>query len=467
MSVASISFYPPLSPGVYLRPPATRLPFPLQERRCALFSRGRHAIWQAARALGLGDGAEVLAPAWHHGAEIEALGRAGAQVVFYEPGPLLEPDAAELDALLGPRTRALFLTHYLGFPQDAARWRGWCDQRGLLLFEDAAHACMAWAGARPVGSYGDAAVWCLFKSFAVPDGAALHLLRAGVEPELEPTLDAAGAARRHAAWVLQRAPALARAAGRRSRGGRFDLSAEIALGHPGTPPSTVTTHLLARLADEGAAARRRANYLVLLEELSEQVPPPFERLPDGAVPLGLPMRCSDKAATVEELVRRGIDAVDFWSEPHPSLPSAGFAETRRRRESTVLLPVHQELRPHDLERIAAAVRPRRRRVPEMRIERAGSIAELREEWSELALRAANVFATPEWTAAWARHFLRWRRLELLAFRSGAGRLIGVLPLYRLAERPLRILRVAGHGPVDYTHLRAHETRTNLVIRDFG
>jgi dTDP-4-amino-4,6-dideoxygalactose transaminase/CelD/BcsL family acetyltransferase involved in cellulose biosynthesis len=446
MSVPSIAFYPPLAPGGLLRRPCERLPYPLEDGGCVLFSRGRHAIWQGARALGLGPGDVALVPAWHHGAEIEALRRAGIELAFYESGPLLEPDAAELDALLDERVRVLVLTHYLGFPQDAARWRAWCDERELLLFEDAAHASLARASGRPAGAYGDAAIWCLFKTFAVPDGAALRLRDAGPTPDGERASGAGLLARRHAQWLLQRAPGLARAAGRRRSNGGFELRAEVALGEPGSPPSAATVRLLARVCDERAAQRRRANYAVLLEELRDQVPPPFDRLPEGAVPLGLPMCAASKHALIERLSERGIDAVDFWSEPHPLLEADRFAQSAFRRESTVLLPVHQELRPADLERLVDAARTRVRRRGQLRVERAGSIDELRDEWDALAEDAANVFATPDWTSCWSRHFLRGRSLELLAFRSSSGRLVAVLPLYEPCARPLRILRVAGHGP---------------------
>jgi CelD/BcsL family acetyltransferase involved in cellulose biosynthesis len=446
MSVPSIAFYPPLSPGAYFRRPSDRLPYPLEDDGCELFSRGRHAIWQAAGALGLGPGDVALAPAWHHGAEIEALRRAGIELAFYEPGPLLEPDADQLDRLLCPRVRVLVLTHYLGFPQNAARWRAWCDERGLLLFEDAAHACLVRAGERPAGAYGDAAIWCLFKSFAVPDGATLRLREAPPRPDAAGESGAGLVARRHAQWFLQRTPGLAHAAGRRRSGAAFDLCAEIALGEPGSPPCAATVHLLPRVCEQRAADRRRANYAVLLEELRDQVPAPFDRLAPGAVPLGLPLRVARKRALIERLSERGIDAVDFWSEPHPLLPAGRFERTARLRESTVLLPVHQELRAAELERIADAARTRPRRHAQLRVELAGSIDELRGEWDVLAHQAANVFATPEWTACWARHFLRGRSLELLAFRSAGGRLVAVLPLYELCARPLRILRVAGHGP---------------------
>jgi len=108
-----------------------------------LLARGRQCVWHGVRVLGLGEGDEVLVPAYHSGAEVTALVAAGIACRFYDGTELLEPDEAELAGLAGPRTRALYLTHFLGFPQDAARWRRWCGERGLLLLEDAAHAWLA------------------------------------------------------------------------------------------------------------------------------------------------------------------------------------------------------------------------------------------------------------------------------------------------------------------------------------
>src|SRR3954451_10696262 len=449
MSLKSIFFYPPLSPAVYLRSAAEQLPYPLEDPRCFLFSRGRHAIRQAVAALRLGPGDRVLAPAWHHGAKIEALRRAGLAIDFYELGPALEPSEDDLEALLAPRTRMLFITHYLGFPRNAARWRAWCDERRLLLFEDAAHATLARGERTPLGSLGDAAIWCLFKSLPVPDGAALRLRRENPEAPVDAARGVRETLRGHTQWLLQRTPSLAAAVPERSRSRGFDLAAEIDLGDARTAPLAATSWLLPRVASEDAAHRRRANYRMLLDELGSQVAPPFDHLPYGAVPLGMPLHVDSKRALIERLEARGIDAVDFWSEPHPLLRKAGpeFGATAERRASTVLLPVHQGLRPSDLERIADAAQvPRKRQRAQLRMERAQSIDELYDEWSALALRARNMFATPEWTATWCQHLLRDRPLELLAFRSQSGRLVGVLPLYVHTERPLRILRVAGHGP---------------------
>ena len=88
-----------------------------------MFSRGRHAIWHAIRALKLPAYAAVLVPAYHCGTEIEALVRAGVNCRFYAGSELLEPDEQELEALLDESVVALYLIHYLGFPQDVRRWR--------------------------------------------------------------------------------------------------------------------------------------------------------------------------------------------------------------------------------------------------------------------------------------------------------------------------------------------------------
>ena len=130
-----------------------------------------------------GKGDEVLVPAYHHGSEIEALVRAGVKCRFYEASETLEPVTRELEAALTPRTRALLIVHYIGFPQDSDRWRRWCDEHGLLLLEDAAQAWLASASGRPVGSFGDLSVFCLYKTFGFPDGSAL--VTAASTPEIE------------------------------------------------------------------------------------------------------------------------------------------------------------------------------------------------------------------------------------------------------------------------------------------
>ena len=346
--VTRLTAWPPLPPDVYLRRPG-RLPFPLEEDGCRLYSLGRHALWQGVRALGLEPGDEVLVPAYHHGSEVEALVRAGLVCRFYGGGDRLQPLEAELEGLAGPSTRALLLIHYLGLPQDAASWRRWCDERGLFLIEDAAQGWLARDGGAPVGSIGDLAIFCLYKTFGLPDGAALVSRRPPAGSSASSALGATATARRHISWARSRAP-LARG---RSRPDDGFTMAEFDLGEPGTGTTRATTFLVRRLASTDAAAARRSNYTVLLDRLRGRVAPPFDSLSEGAAPFAFPLETTNKRAVLETLSKHGIDAFDFWSVAHPALGEDRFSAVGERRRRTIGLPVHQELRPQDVERIAA------------------------------------------------------------------------------------------------------------------
>jgi len=67
---------------------------------------------------------------------------------------------------------------------------------------------------------------------------------------------------------------------------------------------------------------------------------------------------------------------------------------------------------------------------------------VRDDWSRLAEEHGSVFATPEWLLTWWRHFGADREL-LLSVEDDA-----VLPFYVWRQRPLRVVRVLGHGPGD-------------------
>ncbi len=340
-----------LPPLVWARRPARRLPFPLGEPGCRLLARARQGLWLGVRAAGLGPGDEVLVPAYHHGSEVEAFLRAGLECRFYEATESLAPDERELEALLGPRTRALHLIHYLGFPQDAARWRRWCDERDLLLIEDAAQAWLASAGGRPVGSSGDVTVFCLYKTFGLPDGAALVTRAPANGAVRRRRLGLISLGLEHGLWLVSRSRTLATLAERRHPRA-YVPERDMALGDV-AGPSAATAAVLARVVDPDAAEARRRNYRRLLELLPGRAEPAFAELPAGASPFVFPLVAEGKAQALRLLRSRRVRAIDLWASPHPSLPAERFPHAARLRATLVGLPVHQELRPGDVERVAA------------------------------------------------------------------------------------------------------------------
>jgi dTDP-4-amino-4,6-dideoxygalactose transaminase len=352
MTGSAIAFWPPIPPSAYLRRPAAPLPFPFDRTACRLYGMGRHALWQGVRSLPLDPGDQVLVPAYHHGSEVEALVRAGLSSRFYEAQDDLAPDAAELQRLLTPRVKALYLIHYLGFPQDARRWRSWCDERGLLLFEDAAMAWPGTAAGHPLGSHGDLTIFSPWKAVGLPETGAL-LMRG--QPPPPPSRRGRVAPRAlldsHRAWLARRLPVLGKDP---PRGGCFDAR-DFALGDPWVRPAGLSAWLLRRLYAPEIVVRRRVNFTWLLERFGDRVPPPFTELPPGTFPMAFPIVAADRSGLRATLADRGIEAVELWAHPHPSLPVELFPGAAKRRSTCLALPVHQGLGRNELEAIARAV----------------------------------------------------------------------------------------------------------------
>jgi dTDP-4-amino-4,6-dideoxygalactose transaminase len=356
-----LSLWPPLPVAATVASPNRMLPFPFDAPNCRVYHRARQGIWHGVRALGLQPGNEVIAPAYHQGSGIEALVRAGLVVRFYDTDDLLAPEPERLEALLGPRTRALYVIHFWGFPQDAARWRAWCDERGLLLVEDAAQALFAATGGHLVGSLADLSVFCIYKTFGVPDGAAAACRSELPAPSSRADVGLPALARRAGSALAQRSAWFA-GLHRRLAGdvesdrpfGEF-LPGEFELGDPLRPPSRLASLLLRRVVDPSAPERRRRNYAHLLERLRDHAPAAFRTLPDGASPFAFPIEAGDPRSLARALEAGGIDSGRLWPSWHPSLPVESFPVARHYRERVLGVPVHQALTEPALDRIADAV----------------------------------------------------------------------------------------------------------------
>lgn len=348
-----LSIWPSPEVRALARRRAPHLPFPLEEEHHAVFSLGRHCLFHAVRALGLEAGDELLLPGFNHGSEVEALTRSGIECRFYDVDERLEPDDARLEAMLGSRVRGLYLIHFLGFAQDMVRWRRWCDERNLLLIEDVAQGWLGSSGGTPLGSLGDAAIYCLYKTYGMPDGGAVVAGRPIARP------------RRAGAWgpgqVLRKQASRWRSRDLRDiRGPDVHLEPgpmrAFELGDPYVGPSKLTQRLLPRVVPEQVAELRRDHYAFLLERLSGAVPSPFDRPPAAEVPFAFPIEVSDRQRLVERLRSSGIRADAFWARAHPKVAKQDLPNSNGRRARTATLPVHQHLSRRDLNRIVTVTR---------------------------------------------------------------------------------------------------------------
>src|SRR3989449_10218417 len=169
-----IPAWPSLSPAYFVKSNAAEsLPFPLNCASKTYFYVARSGIYHLARALGLDKGGTVLVPDYHHGNEIFALRAAGARLRYYPVKKNLEPDLDAVAKLCEENPRVLYVTHFIGFPQPMAELQALCREKGIVLIEDCALSFMSEYDRKPLGTFGDYSVFCLYKSLPVPNGGVL------------------------------------------------------------------------------------------------------------------------------------------------------------------------------------------------------------------------------------------------------------------------------------------------------
>lgn len=347
-------------------------------RRVGYSFNTRVAIRKACDLLGLSPGDEVLAPAYNCGSELDPLRHAGLRIRLYPVTEGAEVDPDQVARLIGPRTRAIYLTHYFGFLQPAtAALRALCDDRGLRLIEDCALSLLS--GTTPAaGRAGDVSVFCFYKFFPVLAGGALVLNAPDLAraPDFSGTAPGKMVAKRLLRAGLGSVLGAERAAGlmRRLKGQGTSEPVLAATSAPDMPKhyyfdpalkdariTTFTARALSGFDVAGAIATRRANYSRFLHTLAgvPGLEPLFPTLVPGAVPLSLPVRVgAGRNALVAALQAEGITATPWWSGYNRHLDFSGpnLAAARALKDGVLSLPCHQYLGPTQIDHIAARLR---------------------------------------------------------------------------------------------------------------
>ena len=135
-------------------------------------ANGTAALHIALLAVGCRPGDEVVLPSLNFVAAANTILHTGAKPVFCDihgDGDLnLDPD--DLEAAVGPATKALVLLHFGGFACDLAPVLDLARERGIAVIEDAAHAPGSRWNGQGLGAIGDIGCFSFFSNKNMPVG---------------------------------------------------------------------------------------------------------------------------------------------------------------------------------------------------------------------------------------------------------------------------------------------------------
>ncbi len=325
---------------------------------------GRGAIGILCEMLHLAPGDEVLMPSYNCGTEVDPFLKAGVRVILYRVDAEASIDLPDILRRITDRTKAIYVTHYFGWPQDVRGLQEKLAGRNLPLIEDCALALFSRGKEGWLGSLGDAAIFSFVKSLGVPDGGALVCRTIG--RDIKPSLSRppAGAVWR-AALPLLKSYAMRKV--ERYKTPKIEVFPQEGLSDVQQPLETLpdmpqdyyfdpresswtisrlSMGLLARTDPASVISIRRGHYFQLLDGLKKvegAIRPLFRELPEGVCPLCMPLLVENRRRWRQMMRVRRIAAGMWWAGYHRDLHWDDFPEARELKDHLVAIPIHQDL----------------------------------------------------------------------------------------------------------------------------
>lgn len=129
------------------------------KRRGVMCNSGSSALYLAVELLNLEPGDEIITAAVTFSTDIAPIVRAGLVPVFVDVEPdTYNVDVDAIEAMIGPRTRAMLIPNLIGNVPDWDRIRAIADRHRLLVIEDSCDALGSTLRGTPTGMRSDISV---------------------------------------------------------------------------------------------------------------------------------------------------------------------------------------------------------------------------------------------------------------------------------------------------------------------
>lgn len=134
-------------------------------------SSGTAGLHLCIKALGIGEGDEVIVPSFTFIAAANAIRYERAKPIFVDiDAESLNMSPASIEQAITTKTRAILVVHTFGRPAEMAAIMDIANRHHLLVIEDACEAIGATYQGRMAGSFGDAAVFAFYPNKQITTG---------------------------------------------------------------------------------------------------------------------------------------------------------------------------------------------------------------------------------------------------------------------------------------------------------
>jgi Predicted pyridoxal phosphate-dependent enzyme apparently involved in regulation of cell wall biogenesis len=134
-------------------------------------SSGTAGLHLCIKALGIGEGDEVIVPSFTFIAAANVIRYERARPVFVDiDAESLNMAPAAIEQAITPKTRAILVVHTFGRPAEMEATMDIARRHHLLVIEDACEAIGATYHGRQTGSFGDAAVFAFYPNKQITTG---------------------------------------------------------------------------------------------------------------------------------------------------------------------------------------------------------------------------------------------------------------------------------------------------------
>ncbi|MAV64702.1 MAG: aminotransferase DegT [Candidatus Marinimicrobia bacterium] len=135
-------------------------------------------IFLASKLFNFNKNDEIILPSISFPSIASSISESSAKIVFCDVEKnTLNPTAEIISNHITKRTKAVFLTHYGGFPIDFDPIKKICDKNNIIIIEDSACAVKSFYKGKACGTLGDMGIWSFdaMKTLSTVDGGMIYL----------------------------------------------------------------------------------------------------------------------------------------------------------------------------------------------------------------------------------------------------------------------------------------------------